>query len=89
MTRLAAIKCTVFGSADVVRGPHGLLRLQVSDLKTVVPPGRDIWATSGCPNAHPKGRSEAEHSERSGELCGWALVAQSAIRGGTKSIVSV
>jgi len=35
---------------------------------------------SGCPNAHPKGRNEVEHSERSGELCGRALVSQSSLR---------
>jgi hypothetical protein len=43
-------------------------------------PRRDIGPRGG-PNAHPKGRNEVEHSQRSGELWGRALVAQSSRRG--------
>src|ERR1044071_3840091 len=43
----------------------------------------DVGTRVGAPNAHPKGRNEVEHSKRSGELCGRALVSQSSLRGNT------
>jgi len=55
-----------------------LLRFEVFGfevLKRVFPPRRDVWDTSGCPNAHPEGRNGVEHSEalrrvvRAGSRC--------------------
>src|ERR1051325_8420068 len=41
----------------------GLEVLVLEVLKRVFPPRRDVWDTSGCPNAHPEGRNGVEHSE--------------------------
>jgi hypothetical protein len=39
------------------------LRLWFEVFEKKVSPRRDVWDTSGCPNAHPEGRNGVEHSE--------------------------
>jgi hypothetical protein len=61
---------------------RGALETVVFGLKTVFPPRREIGPRVGARTHTRRGEAPAEHSQRSGELCGRALVAQSNRRGG-------
>jgi len=50
-------------------------------LRGVPPPRSDRRNTTGPPTPHTAGRNIVEHSKRSEELCGWAVVYDGSERG--------